>query len=139
MLHDFTPLASLAGGALIGLAAVLLMAFHGRVAGLTGILAGVLPPMATDWPWRAAFLAGAILAAPIYIALGGHVEFNVPVGPVSLVVGGLIVGVGVVIGGGCTSGHGVCGMARLSKRSAVATLVFMTAAFVTVFIIRHIF
>jgi len=139
MLHDFTPLASLAGGALIGLAAVLLMAFHGRVAGLTGILAGVLPPMATDWPWRAAFLAGAILAAPIYIALGGHVEFAVPVGPVSLVVGGLIVGVGVVIGGGCTSGHGVCGMARLSKRSAVATLVFMTAAFVTVFIIRHIF
>jgi uncharacterized membrane protein YedE/YeeE len=134
----FTPWSSLAGGALIGLAAVLLMAFLGRIAGMTGILSGVVPPGASDWPWRAAFLAGAITAPALIVALGGQVEFDVPVSTAALVAGGLIVGIGVTYGSGCTSGHGVCGIARLSPRSIVATLVFMAAAFATVFVVRHV-
>jgi uncharacterized membrane protein YedE/YeeE len=134
----FTPWSSLAGGALIGLAAVLLMAFLGRIAGMTGILSGVVPPGASDWPWRAAFLAGAITAPALIVALGGQVEFDVPVSTAALVAGGLIVGIGVTYGSGCTSVHGVCGIARLSPRSIVATLVFMAAAFATVFVVRHV-
>jgi len=135
---DFTPWASLGGGVLIGIAAILLMALHGRVAGMTGILSGVIPPLGTDWRWRIAFLAGAITAPPIYLSLGGTVSFDVPVSTAALIIGGLIVGVGVFFGSGCTSGHGVCGMARLSPRSIVATCVFMVATFITVFITRHI-
>lgn len=134
----FTPLASLAGGALIGLAAVLLMAFHGRIAGMTGIVGGVLPPVSSDWPWRIAFLAGAIGAPAIYLLGGGAVDFAVPVSTSALVIGGLIVGVGVTFGSGCTSGHGVCGMARLSPRSIAATLTFMASTFVTVYLVRHL-
>lgn len=130
----FTPLQSLAGGALIGLAAVLLMAFHGRIAGMTGILSGLLPPVAQDWPWRAAFVAGAV-AVP---ALATGVEFSSPVPLPWVVIGGFLVGLGVQFGGGCTSGHGVCGIARLSRRSIVATAVFMAAAVTTVFVIRHV-
>ncbi|RDE09011.1 YeeE/YedE family protein [Pelagibacterium lacus] len=134
----FTPLASLAGGALIGLAAVLLMAFHGRIAGMTGILSGLVPPLAADWAWRAAFLAGAILApAVIVIAFGDVIGFESPMPMGWLIAGGLLVGVGVSFGGGCTSGHGVCGMARLSPRSIVATLVFMASTAATVFVTRH--
>lgn len=135
---EFTPWASLSGGVLIGIAAILLMALHGRVAGMTGILSGVIPPLGTDWKWRVAFLAGAIAAPPIYLLLGGNVSFDVPVSMVALIIGGLIVGVGVFFGSGCTSGHGVCGMARLSPRSIAATCVFMIATFITVFITRHI-
>ncbi|PSM18653.1 YeeE/YedE thiosulfate transporter family protein [Nitratireductor sp. StC3] len=135
---EFTPYLSLFGGVLIGLAAVALMAVHGRVAGMTGILAGVIPPLATDWAWRAAFLAGAVAAPLVFIAAGGSVAFSVPVSTVALVVGGLIVGFGASYGAGCTSGHGVCGMARLSPRSIVATVVFMIASFVTVYIARHV-
>lgn len=135
---EFTPWASLGGGVLIGMAAILLMALHGRVAGMTGILSGVIPPLGTDWRWRIAFLAGAIVAPPIYLLLGGTVSFDVPVSTAALIIGGLVVGVGVFFGSGCTSGHGVCGMARLSPRSIVATCVFMIATFITVFITRHI-
>lgn len=135
---EFTPLASLGGGVLIGLAAVLLMAVQGRIAGMTGILTGVIPPLASEWGWRAAFLLGAIVAPSIFVAAGGHIEFAVPPSTIALIVGGLIVGVGVYFGSGCTSGHGVCGMARLSPRSIVATLIFMIAAFVTVFVTRHL-
>lgn len=135
---EFTPWASLGGGVLIGIAAILLMALHGRVAGMTGILSGVIPPLGTDWRWRIAFLAGAIVAPPIYLLLGGTVSFDVPVSTAALIIGGLVVGVGVFFGSGCTSGHGVCGMARLSPRSIVATCVFMIATFITVFITRHI-
>ena len=135
---EFTPLLSLAGGVLIGLSAVLLMAFHGRVAGMTGILAGLLPPVSSDWPWRAAFLAGAIAAPAIYLVAGGSLPFTVPVSLPALMIGGFIVGVGVTYGSGCTSGHGVCGMARLSPRSIVATGVFMVATFATVFVMRHV-
>lgn len=135
---EFTPWASLAGGALIGLAAVLLMALHGRIAGMTGILFGVVPPVARDWAWRAAFLAGAVAAPAIWLMTGREIAFDVPVSTPAMVIGGLIVGVGVTYGSGCTSGHGVCGMARLSPRSIVATLVFMATTFVTVYAVRHI-
>jgi len=134
----FTPLASLAGGALIGLAAVLLMAFHGRIAGMTGILAGLLPPVASDWPWRAAFILGAIVAPMALGLTGAMVAYDSPVPAPWLVVGGLVVGAGVYFGAGCTSGHGVCGIARLSPRSIVATLTFMVSTAVTVYVVRHV-
>ena len=123
---------------MIGLAAVLLMAFHGRIAGMTGILAGLLPPVAADWPWRAAFILGAIVAPMVLILAGGTVSYDSPVPAPWLVVGGLVVGVGVFFGAGCTSGHGVCGMARLSPRSIVATLTFMVSTAATVFVVRHV-
>jgi uncharacterized membrane protein YedE/YeeE len=136
----FTPYASLIGGALIGLSAVLLMATHGKIAGMTGIVAGILPPASSDWSWRAAFLAGAIGVPALLVALGLiEIPFEVPVSTTALVVGGAIVGVGVTYGGGCTSGHGVCGMARLSTRSIVATVVFMVSTFATVYLARHVF
>ncbi|ODT66272.1 MAG: hypothetical protein ABS75_27805 [Pelagibacterium sp. SCN 63-23] len=136
---EFTPVMSLLGGALIGLSAVLLMAFHGRIAGMTGILTGLLPPVSTDWTWRAAFLAGAVAAPILLLSLSGQtIAYESPVPMPWIVIGGLIVGVGVYYGSGCTSGHGVCGMARLSPRSIVATLTFLGAAMVTVFIIRHV-
>jgi uncharacterized membrane protein YedE/YeeE len=138
LMTDFTPLASFAGGLLIGLAALSLMAFNGRIAGMTGIFAGLLPPFATDWGWRAAFVAGAVMAPLAYAAFAGDIAFSVPLTPVSLVVGGLIVGIGVTFGSGCTSGHGICGIARLSPRSMVATATFMAAAIATVFVIRHV-
>lgn len=135
---EFTPWLSLGGGILIGLAAVLLMAVQGRIAGMTGILTGIIPPVARDWAWRAAFLVGAIVAPALFIVGGGNIEFAVPPSTFALIVGGLIVGIGVYFGSGCTSGHGVCGMARLSPRSIAATATFMLAAFVTVFVTRHL-
>lgn len=134
---EFTPWLSLIGGILIGLSATLLMALHGRIAGMTGILAGVIPPVTGDWPWRAAFLAGAVVGPLVYVLAGNTIPFAVPVSSAMLIIGGLIVGVGVTFGAGCTSGHGVCGIARLSPRSIVATVVFMFAAFATVYVIRH--
>ena len=133
----FTPYLSLAGGILIGLSAVLLMALHGRIAGMTGILGGVLPPLPSDWQWRAAFLAGSVIAPVLWLALGNEIAFAVPVSMTALIVGGLIVGVGVAFSNGCTSGHGVCGIARLSPRSIAATATFMATAFITVHLIRH--
>lgn len=140
MTTAFTPLEALLGGGLIGLAAVLLMATTGRIAGATGILAGVVPPrIAPDWSWRAAFLLGAVSAPAVYwLATGGMPTIQVPVSPLVMAVSGLIVGIGVTFGAGCTSGHGVCGLARLSPRSLVATLVFMAATFATVFVVRHV-
>lgn len=135
---DFTPLQSLLGGALIGLSAVLLMAFHGRIAGITGIISGVIPPLAADWQWRAAFLAGSALVPLAYVLAGGTVDFSVPVSTAALVAGGLLVGIGVHFGNGCPSGHGICGIARLSPRSIVAVLTFMATAFATVFVVRHL-
>ncbi len=136
---EFTPLASIIGGMLIGASAVLLMLFHGRVAGMTGILAGLLPPLARDWVWRVAFLAGAVSAPVFYTLISGNaVEISVPVtGPV-LMIGGVLVGAGVIYGNGCPSGHGVCGIARLSPRSIAATMTFMLTAVVTVFVLRHV-
>jgi uncharacterized protein len=137
MQTEFTPLLSLSGGVLIGASAVMLMWLNGRIAGMTGILSGIIPPLARDWHWRAAFIAGAVLAPLGWLGLGGRIEFGVPVSTAALVLGGLIVGVGVTFGGGCTSGHGVCGMARLSPRSIAATLTFMITTAITVYLIRH--
>jgi uncharacterized membrane protein YedE/YeeE len=136
---EFTPLLSLLGGTLIGLSAVLLMAFHGRIAGMTGILTGLLPPVSSDWAWRAAFIGGAIVAPMLILGLTSQaIAYSSPVPTPWIVIGGLLVGVGVYFGSGCTSGHGVCGMARLSPRSIVATATFLGTAMLTVFVIRHL-
>jgi uncharacterized membrane protein YedE/YeeE len=137
MITDFTPYASLFGGILIGLGAVILMAFNGRIAGMTAMLGGVLEPKSPDSPWRLAFLAGAIAAPLIATLLGAEFSFASPTTGVLLAIGGVIVGIGVSYGSGCTSGHGVCGLARLSPRSLVATLTFMATTFATVTLIRH--
>jgi uncharacterized membrane protein YedE/YeeE len=137
MTTTFTPFASLFGGVLIGLAAVILMAFNGRIAGMTAMLGGVLEPKSPDSPWRLAFLAGAIVAPLIATMLGAEFSFATPTTGLLLAIGGGIVGVGVTYGSGCTSGHGVCGLARLSPRSLVAVLTFMTTTFATVTLIRH--
>ena len=136
----FTPVQSAAGGVLIGLAAVILMAGLGRVMGATGILAGaILPASRAEAGWRWAVLAGTV-TGPLALALltGALPEVTVPVSTPMLVVGGLLVGIGVTLGSGCTSGHGVCGLARLSPRSSVAVPVFMTATALTVFVLRHV-
>ena len=136
----FTPLQSLLGGTLIGVASVLLMLTLGRVMGATGIVAGVLAPSSrADWLWRVA-LVGGMIAAPLAIVLatGQMPEVQVPVSRAVLIAGGLLVGIGVTFGAGCTSGHGVCGMARLSPRSIAATLTFMATTAATVYVIRHV-
>ena len=136
----FTPWASLGGGALIGLAAVLLMALHGRILGATGILGGLLrfnDP--SDWALRAAIIAGMAAGPLAWLLVSGELPvIDHPVPNWAVVLGGLIVGEGVSYGGGCTSGHGVCGIARFSRRSVVATLSFMASAIATVFVIRHV-
>lgn len=136
----FTPWASLAGGAMIGAAAVLLMLVAGRIMGATGVLAGaLLPASREDALWRWVMIAGMVTAPVIFMALtDGWPEITVPVGTPILIAGGVLVGVGVTFGGGCTSGHGVCGIARLSPRSLVATAVFMVACIATVYVVRHV-
>ena len=137
---EFTPLQSLAGGALIGAAAVLLLALNGRIAGVTGILGGLLPPdAARDWQWRVAFLVGMIGSPLIYAALvRWPIAFQSSASLPTLLLGGAIVGIGVTLGAGCTSGHGVCGLARFSPRSLAAVATFMTTAALTVFVTRHV-
>ncbi len=137
---EFTPLLSFAGGALIGLAAVALMAVHGRIAGINGIFSGFLSTrLNQDWAWRAAFLGGMVASPLIVLGITGQFpQISVPSSPVLLAVGGFLTGVGTTYGSGCTSGHGVCGISRLSARSIVATMTFMATAILTVFIIRHI-
>lgn len=135
----FTPVSAAVGGALIGLSAVLLMLLNGRIAGVTGVFAGLIDPVSTDRGWRATFIAGMILA-PLSAALMGY-SIPIPQMPASLVTvaaAGLLVGFGTRLGNGCTSGHGVCGIARLSSRSITATLVFMAAAIVIVALTRHV-
>jgi uncharacterized protein len=137
MITTFTPYASLFGGVLIGLAAVILMTCNGRIAGMTAMLGGLLDPRHPDASWRLAFLVGAI-AAPLFATLlGAEFNFASPTTGVALALGGVIVGVGVTYASGCTSGHGVCGIARLSPRSLVATATFMATTFATVTLIRH--
>ncbi|MDC9823691.1 YeeE/YedE family protein [Devosia sp. ZB163] len=136
---EFTPIPAILGGALIGASAVALMAFNGRIAGLTGILSGAMLPGAGGRGWRLAFLAGAILApALMWLALGAPVPFASDLPAWAVILSGLLVGVGVTYGGGCTSGHGVCGIARLSPRSIAATVVFMAFSGATVFVVRHV-
>jgi uncharacterized protein len=138
-MHNLTPLTSLIGGALIGLASALLMLLTGRIAGISGIFGGLLPLTAGDRDWRLAFIAG-LIAAPLLAALLFGSPLPHPAMPASLAViaiGGLLVGFGSRMGGGCTSGHGVCGVARLSARSIAATAVFMVVAIATVGVVRH--
>lgn len=136
----FTPWQSLGGGALIGVSSVLLMATLGRIMGATGILAGLFSPSSqSDWAWRAMVLAG-MASGPLLIRFltGEMPAIQVPISTTMLVIGGVIVGIGVTFGSGCTSGHGVCGMARLSPRSIAATATFMITTAITVYVVRHV-
>ncbi len=139
---NFTPLPALLGGALIGLAAALLMLTKGRVAGISGIAGGLFfAESSTDKGWRVLFLIGLVLGGFIYqwSGLGAGVEHITSVADTAfLIAGGLLVGIGTQVGAGCTSGHGICGLARRSPRSLVATLCFMGSAFVTVYITHHL-
>lgn len=137
-MENFTPASAAAGGFLIGLAAVLFMALNGRIAGISGIVAGVLTPLGGDWAWRLAFIAGLFAAPLMAWMVGGRPQIVFPHPLWLTMIGGALVGFGARLGGGCTSGHGVCGMARLSKRSVAATLTFMTTAAATVFVVHHI-
>lgn len=138
-MEHFAPISALLGGLLIGASAALLMMLNGRVAGISGILGGLLSPACNEVGWRISFLAGLCAAPLIYVALGGVLP-NIVFGASTplLIVAGLLVGFGTRLGAGCTSGHGVCGIGRFSPRSIIATLVFMAAAIATVFIARHI-
>ena len=134
----FTPWSSLAGGLLIGFAAALLLLLNGRIAGISGILGGLLRPAAGDIAWRVAFILG-LLGAPLLIPIFSPLPaVRVDADTATLIVAGLLVGVGTRYGSGCTSGHGICGLSRLSPRSLVATAAFMAAGFVTVFVVRHL-
>ena len=136
----FTPWSALGGGVLIGAAAVLFASLAGRVAGISGIVGGLLTPRTRDVGWRAAFILGLIAGPPVTATLVGSLPpVAVTASAGLLIAGGLLVGYGTRLGGGCTSGHGVCGLARLSPRSIVATGVFLTAAIATVFLTRHLF
>ena len=137
---EFTPLASLIGGGLIGLASVMLMAFKGRIAGISGIAMKLAPPYEdNELTGRLAFIAG-IICGPIFVAYitGAAAPIAIAATPPVLIIAGLLVGFGSVWGNGCTSGHGVCGLSRLSMRSIVAVCTFMSTAILTVFLIRHV-
>lgn len=139
-MHNLTPLSGFLGGALIGLAAALLMLLTGRIAGISGIFGGLLTPNASDRGWRIAFIAG-LIAAPLLASFVTSTALPSPVMPASMIViviAGLLVGFGSRMGGGCTSGHGVCGIARLSARSLIATAIFMITAIATVAVARHV-
>jgi uncharacterized membrane protein YedE/YeeE len=137
IMAPFDPVSAAIGGALIGLAAVLLMILTGRIAGISGILGDLADLAGGDRPWRLAFLAG-IIAAPLLLVAGGHAlrAPTLPGWPL-LIAGGLLVGIGTRLGSGCTSGHGICGIARLSPRSITATVTFMCVAILVVAIMRH--
>ena len=135
----FTPWTSLAGGALIGLAAAMFVLLNGRIAGISGIVAGLLKPAKGDVAWRAAFVLGLLAAPLIYVLFADAPSLEIDAGFGAIVVAGLLVGIGTRYGSGCTSGHGVCGLSRQSPRSLAATAVFMGVGFLTVFIIRHLF
>lgn len=134
----FTPWPALAGGLLIGLAAAVLLCFAGRIAGISGIVGGLLKPTKGDVAWRASFVAGLVGAPGIYLLVTALPKPQIDASWGALVVAGLLVGVGTRYGSGCTSGHGVCGLSRLSPRSLAATVAFMAAGFVTVFVLRHL-
>ena len=135
----FTPYSALAGGALIGIAAALLLLLNGRIAGISGILGGLLRPQPGDIGWRAAFISGLVFA-PLLFAAAAPLPSAILNTPTPLLISaGLLVGIGTRYGSGCTSGHGVCGIARLSPRSLIATMTFMAAGFVTTYLLRHVF
>ena len=134
----FTPWTSLAGGLLIGIASAMFLLLNGKVAGVSGILGGLLHPRLGDNGWRVAFILGLIIAPLLFQLVAPLPAVKIDAGTSLLVVAGLLVGVGTRYGSGCTSGHGVCGLSRLSPRSMLATAAFMASGFVTVFIARHL-
>ncbi len=134
---NFTPISALVGGLLIGLAANVLWLANGRIAGISGIVGNLPSARSGDIDWRIAFLAGLIVTPVFYAAVAGKPAIALDAALPSIVLGGLLVGFGTRLGGGCTSGHGVCGLARFSPRSLVATCLFMAAGFLTVFFVRH--
>ena len=138
-MENFTPFSALFGGALIGLGATVLLALNGRIAGISGIANGFIRPSRGDWAWRAAFVVGLIAGAGAYRLGGGPLQ-NLEFVPATLglVIAGFLVGFGARLGSGCTSGHGVCGLARLSPRSLAAVIVFTVSAAITVYLIRHV-
>lgn len=135
----FTPWSSLVGGALIGVAAAMLVLLNGRIAGISGIIGGLLKPAKGNVVWRAAFVLGLVAAPSAYVLFSVLPIMQIDAGFGALATAGLLVGVGTRYAGGCTSGHGVCGLSRMSPRSLVATAAFMSFGFVTVFVIRHLF
>ncbi|MEQ1743056.1 MAG: YeeE/YedE family protein [Candidatus Nitrotoga sp.] len=135
---NFTPWLSLAGGVLIGLATAMFLLLNGRIAGISGILGGLLRPTKGDIGWRIAFVAGLIFSPIAFSVAAPLPTVQIDADAASLIMAGLLVGIGTRYGSGCTSGHGVCGLSRLSPRSMVATALFMLAGFVTVFITRHL-
>lgn len=136
--NHFTPWASLAGGVLIGLATALFLFFNGRIAGISGIVGGLLRPAAGDTGWRVAFILGLVVAPFAYSLAAPMPIVEVDAGTATLMVAGLLVGLGTRYGAGCTSGHGICGLSRRSPRSLAATAAFMAAGFVTVYAVRHL-
>ena len=136
--NDFTPYSALIGGALIGLAATILILANGRVAGISGIVSGLLSAKPQDSRWRIAFIAGLIAAPILYSLFATLPQSQLNAGWPVLLIAGLLVGFGSRYGSGCTSGHGVCGISRLSPRSIVATLSFMSLGFATVYVMRHL-
>jgi uncharacterized membrane protein YedE/YeeE len=135
----FTPWSALAGGVLIGFAAGMFVLLNGRIAGISGIIGGLLKPARGDVVWRMAFIGGLVVAPMVYALAATLPVPQIDAGYGALVAAGLLVGIGTRYGSGCTSGHGVCGLSRLSPRSLAATAVFMAAGFVTVFMMRHLF
>ena len=137
--NAFTPWASLAGGVLIGIAAAMFVLLNGRIAGISGVVGGLFRPARGDAAWRVAFVAGLVGAPLVYTLFVALPRPRIDAQFGALIAAGLLVGIGTRYGSGCTSGHGVCGLSRLSARSLVATLVFMGAGFATVFVARHVF
>ena len=137
--NHFTPWSALGGGLLIGMAAALFVLLNGRIAGISGIVGGLLRPASGDTGWRVAFLVGLVGAPLVWALFGGVAQVRIDAGLPALIAAGLLVGIGTRYGAGCTSGHGVCGISRFSPRSLAATAVFMAAGFATVFVLRHLF
>ena len=135
---NFTPVSALAGGVMIGFAAAAFVLLNGRIAGVSGILGGLLRPAPGDVAWRAAFIGGLMVAPWAYAAFATLPESTIEAAYPVVVLAGLLVGIGTRYGAGCTSGHGVCGVSRLSRRSLIATACFMAAGFATVFVVRHV-
>lgn len=135
--NNFTPWASLAGGVMIGLASVLFLLFNGKIAGISGMVGGLLRPLHGEVLWRCAFIAGIVVAPLLFGMVRPLPDVEIDAGYPLLVAAGLLVGIGTRYGSGCTSGHGVCGLSRRSPRSIVATVAFMVSGFATVFIARH--
>ena len=135
---NFTPWQALSGGLLIGLSAALFILFNGRILGISGIVGGLLKPASGDIAWRIAFVLGVFSAPWVWLLFAEPVAVTIDANTPTLVIAGLLVGLGTRFGSGCTSGHGVCGLSRLSPRSLVATLAFMATGFITVYVVRHL-